>query len=297
MTILPLSLAIGQFDGVHLGHQHIFRETVEAARRRGSTAACLTFHPHVAHILNPQQAPLLLATPEQNADYIRRCGIQDIRVMPFTAALASTRAPDFLALLKETFPTLQDIVVGENFTFGLNREGNRDTLPVLAEELNLTAHIVPHMEWQGETISSTRIRTAIAEGDMAAAQAMLGRPFSMTGTIGHGRAIGRLMGIPTANIFPDLPIHPAPGVYAARVDIDGALYAAGAFVPDSFDARQLHFQSAIEAHLLDFDGDLYAMPAEIFFVRRLRGFQSFPSLEETARHIRADLDTIRHELL
>ncbi|MDR0993621.1 MAG: riboflavin biosynthesis protein RibF [Verrucomicrobiota bacterium] len=294
-NLRPLILAIGQFDGVHCGHQKILRTAVETARFHGGTAACLTFTPHVARVLNPAHAPFLLATAEQNRRWMLETGVDDIHLLPFTAELAAYPPGVFLGELKTRFPNLREIVVGENFTFGKNREGNHDTLPTLAEPLSLSARIVPHVQWRGQTISSTRIRTAIVEGDMEAAAAMLGRAFSMTGAVGHGREYGRTLGIPTANLFPDLPIRPAPGVYAARMEVDGISYAAGAFIPDPADARQALFGTAVEAHLLDFSGDLYDRMLEMAFLRRVRGYHCFSSPQEAITQIHADLDAIRRD--
>ena len=202
----PLVLAIGQFDGVHLGHQAVFGAAVESAKRRNGIPGCLTFSPHVAQLLNPANAPLLLADPETNQTLITHCGIQQIHTFPFTRELAAMGAEEFLVLLKMEFPKLAEIVVGQNFTFGKNRGGNRDTLPVLARQVGLDAHIVPHVELNGAPISSSRIRAAIHAGDLPLARAMLGRPFFLAGSVVHGRAVGRTMGFPTANIRPTLPI-------------------------------------------------------------------------------------------
>ncbi|MDD4342348.1 MAG: riboflavin biosynthesis protein RibF [Kiritimatiellae bacterium] len=284
----PLALAIGQFDGVHLGHQAVFRVAVAAARDRNGIAGCLTFHPHVAAVLDPAHAPPLLATPAQNQALITACGIGPIHSLPFTRALAAMPPAEFLALLKKTFPSLADIVVGQNFTFGKNRAGNAATLPALAESAGLQARMVAHVEVDGAPISSTRIRAAVLGGDLPLAQSLLGHPFALAGKVVRGRAIGRTLGFPTANIHPILPIRPAPGIYAARLHLHDGPHPGAAFVPDPADPRQAHFGAVVEIHLPGFDRTLYDHDVEISFTRRLRGHMIFPDPAAAAAQIARD---------
>ena len=285
----PLVLAIGQFDGVHRGHQAIFRTTVESAERFGGTPACLTFHPHVAQLLNPARAPLLLATPEQNQALIAACGIRQIHVIPFTREFAAMGPADFLSLLKMEFPSLTEIVVGENFTFGKDRAGHRGTLPSLAAALGLRAHMVAHVEWDGAPISSTRVRAAVAAGDLPLAKTLLGRAFALAGTVVHGRAVGRSLGFPTANVRPALPIRPAPGIYAARLVLPDGAHPGAAFVPDPADPAQAHFGQIVEIHVPGFARNLYDLQVEIAFTRRLRGHVRFPDAAAASAQIARDV--------
>ena len=285
----PLVLALGQFDGVHRGHQAVFRTAVEAARRRKGISGCLTFSPHVAQLLNPAHAPLLLATPEQNQALICACGIQQIHVLPFTREFAAMGPEDFLSLLKIEFPALAEIVVGENFTFGKDRAGNRAALPGFAKALGLRAQIVPHVELDGAPISSTRVRAAVQAGDLPLAQAMLGRAFSLAGTVVHGRAVGRTLGFPTANVRPDLPIRPAPGVYAARLVLPDGTHPGAAFVPDPADPAQAHFGKVVEIHVPGLARNLYDLKVEIAFTRRLRGHVPFADAAAASAQIARDV--------
>lgn len=277
MASSPLVLAIGQFDGIHLGHQAVFREAIRAANGLGGRADVLTFHPHVADLLTPSSPPLLLATPEQNHSHIAACGIANVHSIPFTREFASMAPSDFLALLKLEFPALAAIAVGLNFTFGKNRAGNAESLPALAGNLGIAAIVVPHVEWNGLPISSTRIRAAVAEGDLSAARAMLGRAFSLAGNVVRGRAVGRTLGFPTANVLPVLPIRPYPGVYAARLLLDGSSFPGAAFVPDPSDPEQSVFGNVVEIHLPGLSRDLYGAHVEVSFTRRLRGRIPFPT--------------------
>ena len=285
----PLVLALGQFDGVHRGHQAVFRAAVEAARRRKGISGCLTFFPHVAQLLNPAHAPLLLATPEQNQALICACGIQQIHTFPFTREFAAMGPEDFLSLLNIEFPALAEIVVGENFTFGKDRAGNRATLPGFAKALGLRAQIVPHVELDGAPISSTRVRAAVQAGDLPLAQVMLGRAFSLAGTVVHGRAVGRTLGFPTANVRPDLPIRPAPGVYAARLVLPDGTHPGAAFVPDPADPAQAHFGKVVEIHVPGLARNLYDLKVEIAFTRRLRGHVPFADAAAASAQIARDV--------
>ena len=284
----PLVLALGQFDGVHLGHQAVFRTAVEAADGRGGVPGCLTFAPHVAQLLNPARAPLLLATPEQNLARICACGIRQVHTLPFTREFAAMGPEDFLALLKLEFPGLAEVVVGQNFTFGKDRAGNSATLPGLARAAGIQAHIVPHVELDGAPISSTRIRAAVAAGELPLARAMLGRPFALAGTVVRGRGVGRTLGFPTANIQPVLPIRPAPGIYAARLLLADGAHPGAAFVPDPADPAQAHFGSVVEIHVPGFARNLYDREVEIAFTRRLRGHLAFPDAAAASAQIARD---------
>ena len=284
----PLVLAIGQFDGVHRGHQAVFRAAVDAARKRGGIPGCLTFFPHVAQLLNPARAPLLLATPGQNEALIAACGIRQFHVIPFTRELAAMGPAEFLSLLKLEFPNLAEIVVGQNFTFGKDRAGNRETLPGLAQALGLQARIIPHVELEGAPVSSTRIRAAVQAGDLPLARAMLGRDFALAGTVVHGRAVGRTLGFPTANIRPELPIRPSPGIYAARLRLPDGPHPGAAFVPDPADPAQAHFGNVVEIHVPGLARSLYELSVEISFTRRLRGHMPFPDAAAAAAQIASD---------
>lgn len=187
------------------------------------------------------------------------------------------------------FPSLAEIVVGENFTFGKDRAGNRKTLPALAAPLGLRAHVVPHVEHGGAPISSTRVRAAVAAGDLPLAKILLGRAFALAGPVVRGRAVGRSLGFPTANVRPDLPIRPAPGIYAARLVLADGPHPGAAFVPDPADPAQAHFGKVVEIHVPGLARDLYDQRVEIAFTRRLRGHEHFPDAAAASARIAADV--------
>lgn len=284
----PLVLALGQFDGVHRGHQSVFRAAIAAAMRCRGTPGCLSFFPHVAQVLNPERAPLLLSTPEQTQNLLTASGIREIHIFPFTREFSAMDPEAFLALLKMEFPQLAEVVVGQNFTFGKNRAGNSDTLPGLAKEVGIRAQIVPHLEHDGAPISSTRIRAAVTAGDLPLANVMLGRSFALAGTVVHGRAVGRKQGFPTANVRPILPIRPAPGIYAARLWLHDGPHPGAAFVPDPNDPAQAHFGKVVEVHVPGLARNLYDLDVEVSFTRRLRGHMPFPDAATASAQIARD---------
>lgn len=288
----PAVLALGQFDGIHLGHQAVLRAARDLARELGATARCLTFEPHVMRVLDPARAPLELATPAQNAARIRDCGLDGTVVFPFDRDWAARSAMDFLRALPGAIRApVAGVVSGADFAFGRNREATAADLPRLATAAGIPrAAIVPPVLWRGAPVSSSRIRAAVAEGDAEAAAAMLGRPFALEGTVVHGRAVGRQHGLPTANVRPAIPIRPKPGVYAARLDD----HPAAAFVPDPADpAQSSKFGDVVEVHILGAAGDWYGRRVEVHFLHRLRPYLPFPDQTAASAQIRLDLEAMR----
>ena len=340
MHELPVILAMGQFDGIHRGHQAVLRAAAAEAEALGGVALCLTFSPHVQQVLNPERAPLLLATDRQNERAVRACGLAGLLAFPFSREWAGRGALDFLRVLPDflkaavsaeqtdfpihgnifpiigknfphdgkNFPhsgkpergservRLAGVAVGANFTFGCGREGTALGLAGLAQAAGLEkAIVVPPVQWKGADISSSRIRAAVEAGDMEAAEAMLGRPFALEGTIVHGRGEGRQNGLPTANVRPTLAIRPRPGVYAARLSLENAAGApGGAFVPDGTDeAQRVRFGDVVEVHVAEGQGDWYGREADVVFRKRMRGFMAFASEAEAAVQIRKDIEEMR----
>ena len=288
----PVVLALGQFDGIHLGHQAVLRAARDLARDLGASARCLTFEPHVMRVLDPARAPLELATPGQNEARILDCGLDGVTVFPFDRDWAARSALDFLrALLDVVYAPVVGVAVGADFAFGRNREATAADLPALAAAAGIPhAVVVPPVLRDGAPVSSSRIRAAVAEGDMDSAAAMLGRPFALEGDVVHGRAVGRQHGLPTANVRPILPIRPKPGVYAARL---GTLPAA-AFVPDPADpAQTVKFGNVVEVHVLDASGDWYGRRVEVLFLHRIRPYIAFPDQSAASVQIRRDLDAMK----
>lgn len=288
----PVVLALGQFDGIHLGHQAVLRAARDLARDLGASARCLTFEPHVMRVLDPARAPLELATPGQNNARILACGLDGLAVFPFDHYWASRSALDFLRVLPDiTRAPVVGVVAGADFAFGHNREATAADLSSLAAAAGIPhAVIVPPVPWNGTPVSSSRIRAAVAEGDMDSAAAMLGRPFALEGDVVHGRAVGRQHGLPTANVRPHLPIRPKPGVYAARLDT----LPAAAFVPDPTEPVQTaKFGDVVEVHVLGASGDWYGRRVEVQFLHRIRPYIAFPDQDAASAQIRLDIEAMR----
>lgn len=291
-------LALGQFDGIHLGHQAVLRAARDLASNLGAAARCLTFQPHVMRVIDPDHAPLELATPGQNAVRVRACGLDGLDVFPFDCDWAARSALDFLRALPDIARApVVGVAAGSDFAFGRNREATATELPALAvaEGIPHTV-VVPPVLWNGAPVSSSRIRAAVADGDAESAAAMLGRPFALEGNVVHGRAVGRQHGLPTANVRPVLPIRPKPGVYAARLADVGAATTlpAAAFVPDPTDPEQIaKFGDVVEVHVLGASGNWYNHHVEVQFLHRLRPYISFPEQHTASAQIRLDLEAMK----
>jgi len=284
----PLCLAAGFFDGVHRGHQSVLGLAVRCARRHGGQAWAMTFDRHPLKVLNPGAAPLLLTATPHKLVLMKRLGLDGCLVVPFTRRLAGLEPAAFLALLKRSAPTLRHVFVGANWRFGRQGRGNAALLThwLQAHAIRVTA--VPPVRWRRQPVSSTRVRAAIEAGDLAAAAAMLGRPFSILGKVTAGRRIGRRLGYPTANLAPDNEVRPPVGVYAVR-----ALHAGRAYegllnygVHPTLDPAPA---PVFELHLLDAAGEFYGQPIEVFFFRRLRGERRFRSTAALTTQIRRDI--------
>lgn len=290
-------VAIGVFDGVHVGHQALLRGTVSEARRLSARAVALTFDRDPDQVVTPLAAAPQLLSLDDKCRFIAECGIDTVLVVPFTPEIAATPAERFLDEVIGAAARVQAIHVGRDFRFGADASGDLDTLYVWGVEHG--AEVRPHdlVSVNGSTVTSTRIRRLVASGDVVDAAALLGRPTRVGGVVHKGMERGRELGFPTANIVPDpFSALPADGVYAGSAELpDGRSFAAAISVgtPPSFaDARDY-----LEAHLVSFDGDLYDTHLTLSFAVRLRGLTSFDSLEALSTAIAQDVAAAeaRHE--
>lgn len=286
-----LSLALGNFDGVHLGHRALFDE----AKRHGPAAA-LTFHPHPGKVLQPELAPKLITLLPRKLELFEAAGLTAAIVQPFSREFAHTPAKDFEAALLDTVGA-KHLIVGFDFTYGEQRRGNAETLGEAAARRGAEVHVVPAVTVDGVVVSSTKIREYILEGRVSAARRLLGRSFDIEGAVVPGQGRGRGIGFPTANVDTPNELRPAPGVYAVRVRLkrEGVLEpgwiggAANIGVKPTFGGGQV----TIEVHLLDFSGDLYGKQLRVEFLDRLRAEQRFGSASELAAQIERDVETAR----
>jgi len=293
----PAAVGIGNFDGVHLGHQKMLREVMSSARARSLRTIALTFDPHPATVLG-RAAPATLTTLARKIELIRRVGIDDVFVKPFDTEL-STWSPERFAseLLKETLGA-RVVIVGGNFRFGHKAQGNFAALRELGQRLGFD---VPELEVIGDArgaFSSTRVRDALARGDLADANAVLGRWHAFSGVVARGAQRGRTIGFPTANVEEVVEVVPARGVYAVVVDALDAAGEASALgrgvmnvgVRPTVDSSE---RSSQEVHLFDFDRDVYGARVRVHLVERLRDEKKFGSLDALRAQIAIDAEAAR----
>lgn len=287
----PTFLAIGVFDGVHRGHQSLLQQMVAAARAENARPAVLTFFPHPIKVIRPGSGRLYLTTLEERVSLLAKQGLSLIITHPFNEEVRQTRAADFVDLLLTHLNMVQ--LWGGNFSLGYNREGNLQFLQAYGKEKGFTVHpFQALLEWDGERISSSRIRRELASGNMAAVNACLGRPYRLTGTVIRGEGRGKTIGIPTANLHIWEEQHlPADGVYAAVAAVGGEKYTAATNIGVRPTVNG-HNQT-VEAHLLDFEGDLYDQEVTLDFIGRIRDEQKFPSLDALVAQIHADITQTR----
>ncbi len=285
-------LTIGNFDGVHIAHRRILSETVAIARRNQGTAVAMTFWPHPAQFFTPDRKLQYLADQPTKQDLIRQAGIDLLVTVPFDRDFSRIEAEDFVQRVLLEIIGAREIVVGFNFSFGRGKAGNANFLKEEAARAGSHAHIIGAFEMGGvDVVSSTRIRSLVREGDVETAARFLGRGYSVRGEVIHGAHRGAGLGFPTANVHPGNQIIPAKGVYVASVVLGGEAHEAvvNVGVNPTFGGDTL----SIEAHLLEFDGDLYGETIEVRFIRRIRPEMPFPSIERLIEQIGRDVETAK----
>ena len=292
------AVAIGMFDGVHRGHQELVRRAVAVARERGGTPAVLTFDPHPSQVLAPAACPPLLVGLERRLALLAEAGVEAVVVEPFTPELAAMSAPDFVDHVVVRALGARHVVVGWNWRYGHGRTGTTDSLAQHGARAGFTVDPVAPVVVGGEPVSSTRIRAAVRAGDLRAAAELLGRPYGVDGTVVHGAERGRAIGVPTANVAPDVPILAPTGIYAAWLRLDGGprLLTATSLGTNPTFTDPGTTAVSLEAHVLDFAGDLYDRRVQVELVERLRGEARFDSVEALVAQIREDVAAARTAL-
>ncbi len=285
---------IGNFDGVHRGQRAILERTVARAEELRVPAVVVTFQPHPLSILSPERAPVPLTTPKQKEALLAEAGIGVILVVRFTPEFARVPARQFVREFLHDKLGLQEIYVGEDFVFGHQREGNLEMLQAIGSELGFAAHGVTELTQGGERISSTRIRRALGEGKTAEAAEMLGRPYSIAGTIARGDRMGQKLGWPTINVVSENKLLPSDGVYAARVYFPS--YPATFDGVTNIGTRPTvyeNYQRVVESHILDFKANVYGQRVELQFLKRLREERIFNSVMDLSAQIGRDVEATR----
>jgi riboflavin kinase/FMN adenylyltransferase len=292
-------LTLGNFDGVHLGHQAILRAAVSQARAGGGQAVVLTFEPHPLAVLAPERAPAIIQPLHDRLVAIRTHGVDVTVLQRFTRSFASLEPEGFVRDFLLRHLELRHVVVGYNVNFGRDRAGSGETLRALGARLGFGVDIVGPVavpgSRDGEQVSSTGLRTLLAEGDVGGASRLLGRPHALRGRVVVGDQRGRTLGFPTANLHLRRGILlPPDGVYAVQVEHDGVRYPGvlNIGIRPTFEGRR----RTVEAHLLDFTGDLYRHWLVVHLIERLRGEQRFAGPEELRAAIAADVARARRVL-
>jgi riboflavin kinase/FMN adenylyltransferase len=285
---------IGNFDGVHRGHQKILASVVARARERGRPAIAITFDPHPLKVLHPELAPKMIQTLPQREEMIEALGIDALLAIPFTRDFSLTEPEEFVAAFLHRRLAVSEILLGSHFAFGRGKRGNLELLETLGGSCGFAAEGVGEVLHDGAPISSTRIREAILGGDIASANAMLGRPHALDGVIARGDRMGRKIGYPTINLRAENELVPADGVYFSRVFFKsfGREFDCVTNIgrrPTVYE----NYDTTIESFVLDFSSDVYGERIRLFFHDRVRDEMTFPSMMDLTAQIARDIESTR----
>jgi len=289
----PLFLAIGVFDGVHRGHQAVISTSARHAHSADGTPVVLTFDPHPAKILRPNDAPHLLTATQHKIALIRNLGVGHLLLIKFDKNFAATTPEDFIQQLVTHSKTLREICVGHEWSFGKNRTGNLDLLKKLGARFHFNVVGIPPVMAKGEVVSSTAIRQAVEDGDLKKAAQMLGRDYTILGTVVRGDNLGKKIGFPTANLSAHSEQFPPNGIYFAEAWIEGVLYHGVVNLGYRPTVSAEKNERVLEIHLLDFDRDIYGEDVELRFIQYLRPERKFESVDALVRQIDADVRQAR----
>ena len=310
----PAVVTMGTFDGLHRGHQAVLAEVTRRARAAKLASVLITFDPHPLAVVNPAAAPKLLTLPAEKEALVQAAGIERFVLMPFTPEVAQLDAEAFVRRLCDEYG-MRELVMGFDHGFGRGRAGDVELVQRLAREQGFGAAVVDAVRDNGQPISSTLIRTAVAHGDLESAARWLGRRYSIRGTVVRGAGRGRTIGVPTINLAPPDPrkLLPPDGVYAVRVRIlelgvgslgtkpriptpNSKLLEFGGMMNQGARPTFGEQARALEVHLFDFDGELYGETVNVEWVRRLRDVQAFPSREALVAQLERDRQAARATL-
>jgi riboflavin kinase/FMN adenylyltransferase len=286
------ALTIGNFDGVHLGHQALYRRVKDWAGRLHGEAVVITFDPHPVKVLFPNNELPFITSHPRKMELIAACGIDTTIVIPFEKRFAEISARDFVEHILVGKIGVRAIVVGSDYRFGRKREGDIDYLRRLGAEFDFTVDVVPPIEIDGLPVSSTKVRQLVKEGDVQIARRLLGRPYEVTGRVVRGRDRGgRLLGYPTANVRVNDKACPKNGVYAVETLVGGKLHGGAANL--GYNPTFADNEFSVEVHLFDFAHDIYGEEITVRFVQRLRDEKRFSSVEELKAQIHQDVAAAR----
>jgi riboflavin kinase / FMN adenylyltransferase len=286
-------LAIGMFDGVHLGHQSVILQTVTDAQRHDAVAVTVTFDRHPSTVVAPERTPPLICSLDQKLRAIGALGVEVILLLHFNHALSQQTGEVFIRGLARDFGQILSIAVGSNFAFGHRRSGNVALLGALGQDLGFNVHPLPPVALAGAVVSSTRIREIIRKGQLDLARQMLGRPYAVAGQVVKGDQMGRKLGFPTANLQVSGLVLPPSGVYAGYAQVQSQSHRAVANLGHRPTLDQSAPSFRFEVHLLDYNGELYGQELEFTFAQALREERRFASLQALREQIARDVDAAR----
>ncbi|MCX8109167.1 MAG: bifunctional riboflavin kinase/FAD synthetase [Verrucomicrobiae bacterium] len=284
----PAFIAIGVFDGLHIGHQAVIRKTVTTAKKEGGVSVAATFDKHPTTVTAPDRVPLMIQTLEQRLRALASLGVDAIWLIQFDKAFSEKSPEEFVHEILKNFPGLRSVFVGEKFRFGRHRRGTVELLAKLGNQFGFSVEAVPSLNYDGEPVSSTRIRRLISSGKLDQAKALLGRPYTLSGKVSEGDKIGRQLGFPTANVATEGIVLPPRGVYAVHAVVEswsGPAVANIGFRP-TFEHPQPVLR--VEAHLIGFNDDIYGREIEITFLKRIRNERRFQNVDALRAQIAED---------
>ncbi|HZH81207.1 MAG TPA: bifunctional riboflavin kinase/FAD synthetase [Gemmatimonadales bacterium] len=280
---------VGTFDGIHRGHRAVLSEVVRRGRAAGRPSVLVTFDPHPLEVVNPTAAPRLLTLPDEKRALVAALGIERVEVIAFTTELARLGPEDFVRDVLRARFGMEELVLGYDHGFGRGRSGDVELVRRLGREDGFAVEVVAAVTDNGQPISSSLIRTAVAHGDLGSGARGLGRPYSLRGTVERGAGRGRTIGVPTINLTSPDPrkLLPPDGVYAVRVQLPGGGSVGGMMNQGARPTFGVHTRG-LEIHLFDYDGDLYGATVTVEWVDRLRDTQTFPSRQALVDQIERD---------
>jgi riboflavin kinase/FMN adenylyltransferase len=286
-------VALGMFDGVHLGHQHVIRQALIDAHTLSAVSLAVTFDPHPMAVVNPERAPALLQSVPQRLRAIAALGVDAALLLGFDRELSQLSGEEFVRRFARELGSLRSISVGQGFHFGHSRSGNVPLLRSLGTSLHFRVNALAPIAIGGDPVSSTRIRRLLRAGDLKHVAELLGRPYALAGIVQRGNQIGRQIGFPTANLEVAGLELPPPGVYAGRCRAHGLDHLAAINLGHRPTVGTPSGALQLEAHLLDFAGELYGEELEVEFIQQIRAEHKFPSLEGLKKQIARDVEAVR----
>ncbi len=285
---------IGNFDGVHTGHRKILEAVVVRAREVGRPAFAITFEPHPMAVLRPDRAPRRIQTLRQKEEVIEAIGIDTLLVIPFTRDFSLMEPEEFVRTLLRDRLGASELFLGRHFAFGRGKRGDLALLSRMGAECGFAVSSVEEVDFEGEPVSSTRIRRALERGEIREANAMLGRQYELDGLVARGDRVGHRIGVPTINLEPENELPPADGVYVTEIE----LRSFGRRFPSVTNIGRRptlyeDFTRTIETYVLDFSSDVYGEKVRLFFLDRLREERKFPSMMDLKEQIEQDIQATR----